>query len=64
MLLDPARTSPYEFYQYWLNADDRDVGTYLRWFTLFERDEVEALDAAVVARPEAPRGAARGWRST
>ena len=51
--LDPARTSPYAFYQYWLNADDRDVGTYLRWFTLFEREEVEVLDAAVVARPEA-----------
>jgi len=51
--LDPARTSPYAFYQYWLNADDRDVGTYLRWFTLFEREDVETLDAAVVARPEA-----------
>ena len=49
----PARTSPYDFYQYWLNTDDRDVGTYLRWFTLFERDEVEALDAAVATRPEA-----------
>ena len=33
--LDPARTSPYAFYQYWLNTDDRDVGTYLRWFTEF-----------------------------
>ena len=51
--LDPARTTPYAFYQYWLNTDDRDVGTYLRWFTLFERDEVEALDASVAARPEA-----------
>ncbi|MFL5749011.1 MAG: tyrosine--tRNA ligase, partial [Chloroflexota bacterium] len=50
--LDPARTSPYAFYQYWLNTDDRDVGTYLRWFTLFDRDEVEALDTAVAARPE------------
>jgi tyrosyl-tRNA synthetase len=50
--LDPARTSPYAFYQYWLNTDDRDVGTYLRWFTLFDRDEVEALDAAVASRPE------------
>ena len=50
--LDPARTSPYAFYQYWLNTDDRDIGTYLRWFTLFERDEVEALDAAVASRPE------------
>ena len=51
--LDPARTSPYAFYQYWLNTDDRDIGTYLRWFTLFERDEIEALDAAVAHRPEA-----------
>ena len=31
--LDAARTTPYAFYQYWLNIDDRDVGTYLRWFT-------------------------------
>jgi tyrosyl-tRNA synthetase len=50
--LDPARTTPYAFYQYWVQTDDRDVGTYLRWFTLFPREEVEALDAAVVARPE------------
>jgi tyrosyl-tRNA synthetase len=50
--LDPARTTPYAFYQYWRNTDDRDVGTYLRWFTLFERDEIEALEAAVAARPE------------
>ena len=50
--LDPARTSPYTFYQYWLNADDRDIGTYLRWFTLFERDDIEALDAATAGRPE------------
>ena len=51
--LDPPATSPYAFYQYWVNVDDRDVGTYLRWFTLFERDEIEALDAATVERPEA-----------
>jgi tyrosyl-tRNA synthetase len=51
--LDPARTSPYEFYQYWLNTDDRDVGTYLRWFTEFPREEIERLDAEVAARPEA-----------
>jgi tyrosyl-tRNA synthetase len=50
--LDPARTSPYAFHQYWLNTDDRDVGTYLRWFTLLERDAVEALDVAVAERPE------------
>ena len=43
--LDPERTSPYAFYQYWLNVDDRDVGTYLRWFTLLSRAEIEALEA-------------------
>jgi tyrosyl-tRNA synthetase len=51
--LDPARTSPYAFYQHWLNADDRDVGTYLRWFTLLTRPEIEALEAAGASRPEA-----------
>ena len=51
--LDPARTTPYAFYQYWVNIDDRDVGTYVRWFTELSRDEIEALDAEVVARPEA-----------
>jgi tyrosyl-tRNA synthetase len=50
--LDPERTSPYAFYQYWLNADDRDVGTYLRWFTLLGREEIEELDAEVESRPE------------
>ena len=56
--LDPARTSPYAFYQYWVQSDDRDVGTYLRWFTLFDREEVETLDAEVAAHPER-RGAQR-----
>ncbi len=51
--LDPARTTPYAFYQYWVNVDDRDAGTYLRWFTTWSRDEILALDAAVAARPEA-----------
>jgi tyrosyl-tRNA synthetase len=50
--LDPARTSPYAFYQYWVQTDDRDVGTYLRWFTLWSREEIEALDAEVAAHPE------------
>ena len=50
--LDPARTSPYAFYQYWFNTDDRDVGTYLRWFTELPRQEVEALEADLAARPE------------
>jgi tyrosyl-tRNA synthetase len=51
--LDPARTSPYSFYQYWLNTDDGDIGTYLRWFTEFGRAEIEALEAEAAGRPEA-----------
>ena len=50
--LDPARTSPYAFYQHWLNTDDRDVGTYLRWFTELSRDEIEALEADMARSPE------------
>jgi tyrosyl-tRNA synthetase len=51
--LDPNRTSPYAFYQHWLHADDRDVGTYLRWFTEFGREEIEALEAELARAPEA-----------
>ena len=51
--LDPARTTPFAFYQYWLHTDDRDVGTYLRWFTELSREAIGALDAAVRERPEA-----------
>ncbi|MBA2299640.1 MAG: tyrosine--tRNA ligase [Chloroflexi bacterium] len=51
--LDPRRTTPYAFYQYWLNTDDRDVGTYLRWFTELGREDIEALEAEAAARPEA-----------
>ena len=51
--LDPALTSPYRFYQYWIDADDRDVPVYLRWFTLMSREQVEALEAERDARPEA-----------
>jgi tyrosyl-tRNA synthetase len=51
--LDPARTTPYAFYQYWIGADDRDVPTYLRWFTNWTREEILALEAEMAARPEA-----------
>ena len=61
--LDPTRTSPYAFYQYWLNTDDRDVGTYLRWFTELPREAIEALDAELRAHPEA-RAASMPSRST
>jgi tyrosyl-tRNA synthetase len=50
--LDPSLTSPYKFYQFWINSDDRDVPKYLRYFTLLSREEVEALDRAVAERPE------------
>jgi tyrosyl-tRNA synthetase len=51
--LDPEKTSPYAFYQYWVNTDDRDVGTYLRWFTEFDRERIESIEAASAAQPEA-----------
>jgi tyrosyl-tRNA synthetase len=56
--LDATRTTPFAFYQYWLNIDDKDIGTYLRWFTEFDREAIEALEAAGTARPE-ERGAQR-----
>jgi tyrosyl-tRNA synthetase len=54
--LDPDRTSPFDFYQYWLNTDDRDIGTYLRWFTEFPRERIEALEAEAAAAPEGRPG--------
>jgi tyrosyl-tRNA synthetase len=57
--LDAALTSPYAFYQHWLNTDDRDVGTYLRWFTEFSRDEIEALEAEAPETRAAQRALAR-----
>ena len=51
--LDPTLTSPYRFFQFWINTDDRDVGKYLRFFTLLPRDEVELLERALTERPEA-----------
>jgi tyrosyl-tRNA synthetase len=54
--LDPRRTTPFAFYQYWLNTDDRDIGTYLRWFTEFPREEIEGLEVDGAVRPEARVG--------
>jgi len=42
--LDPAQFSPYDFYQYWVNCDDRDVGRFLRIFTLLPLDEIRRLE--------------------
>ncbi|MCI4669497.1 MAG: tyrosine--tRNA ligase [Bacteroidia bacterium] len=41
--LDPEKTSPYEFYQYWMNVSDKDAETYIKIFTLKEREEIEEL---------------------
>jgi tyrosyl-tRNA synthetase len=50
--LHPDGTSPYAFYQHWLNTDDRDMPTYLRWFSTFEPERIEALESALAAAPE------------
>jgi tyrosyl-tRNA synthetase len=49
--LDPKRTSPYRFYQFWVNVDDRDVVRYLKLFTFLGRDEIESLEAQHTADP-------------
>src|SRR5580765_6447222 len=51
--LDPKRTSRYRFYQFFVNADDSDVGTLLRALTFLPRPEIEALEAAQQANPGA-----------
>jgi tyrosyl-tRNA synthetase len=56
--LDATRTSPFRFYQFWLNTDDRDAVTYLKFFTFLDREAVEALEKATKAAPER-RDAAR-----
>ena len=49
--LDPKRTSPYRFYQFWLNASDADAETYIKIFTLFERANIEDLITRHRAEP-------------
>ena len=50
--LDARLTSPYRFYQFWINTDDRDVVKYLKFFTLLGQDEIAALAASVEVAPE------------
>jgi len=50
--LDASLTSPYKFYQFLVNVDDRDVGRYLRFFTLLSQEEIEALDRETETSPE------------
>jgi tyrosyl-tRNA synthetase len=50
--LDPHRTSPFRFYQFWLNTDDRDVVKYLKFFTWLDRAMLDALETTVIDAPE------------
>ena len=51
--LDPQRTSERDFYQFWLNTDDRDVIKYLKFFTWLDRPVIESLESEMVANPSA-----------
>ena len=51
--LDPALTTPFAFYQWFVNTDDSVAGTYLRVFSFRSRDEIEALEASIADRPDA-----------
>jgi tyrosyl-tRNA synthetase len=50
--LDPKLTSPYRFYQFWVNTDDKDVLSYLKYFTLLDREEVEKMSDSLKRSPE------------
>jgi tyrosyl-tRNA synthetase len=51
--LDPAMTSPYAFYQFWINVDDRDIGRYLRYFSFRSHEEIAELEKQTAERPAA-----------
>ena len=50
--LDPEMTSPFEFYQFWVRSDDRDVIKYLKYFTFLELDEIAKLEESLESEPE------------
>ncbi|MEH6937212.1 tyrosine--tRNA ligase [Bacillus sp. JJ664] len=50
--LDPEKTTPYEFYQFWINTDDRDVVKYLKYFTFLSKEEILALEKQFNEAPE------------
>lgn len=49
--LDPEKTTPFEFYQFWVNTDDRDVVKYLKFFTFLTKDRIDELAGKVQAEP-------------
>src|SRR5690606_5201071 len=50
--LDAELTSPYQFYQFWINADDRDTPRFTRYFTLHSREEIEARETQYAGDPQ------------
>jgi tyrosyl-tRNA synthetase len=50
--LNPALTSPFRFYQFWFNTDDRDVIAYLKYFTFLDREAIGVLEATVATAPD------------
>ncbi|MBP0726390.1 tyrosine--tRNA ligase [Bacillus sp. RG28] len=50
--LDPEKTTPYEFYQFWINTDDRDVVKYLKCFTFLSHEEINELEKQFLEAPE------------
>lgn len=50
--LDAELTSPYQFYQFWINADDRDTPKFTRYFTLYGKEEIEAREAQYAGDPQ------------
>ena len=63
--LDATKTSPYQFYQFWINAEDADVGRLLRTFTLLDRETILGIESAHAAAPHLREGQKRlAWEVT
>jgi tyrosyl-tRNA synthetase len=54
--LDPTMTSPYAFYQFWVNTEDREIGDYLKYFSFADHDTLAELEKATAERPAAREG--------
>ena len=59
--LDAKKTTPYEFYQFWINTDDRDAVKFLKYFTFLSLEEIAAIEAEFNAAPES-RAAQKLWQ--
>src|SRR5690625_3293683 len=50
--LDPEKTTPYQFYQFWINTDDRDVIKFIKYFTFLDEETIKDLENELKERPE------------